>query len=126
MSKVGVGIIGASEQSWAAAAHVPAIKGSQEFELRGIATTRRDSAASAARAFGVASWFADYRDLLSRPDIDLVVVAVKVPEHHELVAAAIATGKMVFCECPLSIVQDAAGDLMDRANAAGVRTAIGL
>jgi predicted dehydrogenase len=125
-NKVGVGIIGASVQSWAAAAHVPAIQGSEEFELRAIATTRRDSAESAGRAFGVASWFADYRDLLSHPEIDLVVVAVKVPEHRELVAAAIETGKMVLCEWPLSVGQDAAGDLADRAKAAGVRTAIGL
>lgn len=126
MAGIGVGIIGASQQGWAAIAHIPAIRNSQEFQLRAIATSRRESAEAAARAFGVDSWFTDYRELLSHPGIDLVVIAVKVPEHRELAAAALDACKMVYCEWPLADRLDSALDLAERASVAGVRTAIGL
>ena len=35
------------------------------------------------------------------PDIDLVTVATRVPDHRELVLAALAAGKHVYCEWPL-------------------------
>ncbi len=51
---------------------------------------------------------------------------MKVPDHHDLVAQALAAGKLVFSEWPLGIGLAQAEDLTARAAAAGVATVIGL
>lgn len=128
MSRIGVGIIGASPLApgWAVRAHVPALKALPDYVLRAVSTSRRESAAVAVEAFGVEAAFDNPRDLINHPGVDLVVVAVKVPEHHLPVRAALEAGKNILCEWPLGNGLAEATDLAARADAAGVRTAIGL
>ncbi|MER6082998.1 Gfo/Idh/MocA family oxidoreductase [Streptomyces sp. NPDC001833] len=126
MAKIGVGIIGASHNGWAALGHVPALKALPDYELRAISTTRRESAEAAAEKFGVPAAYDNHHDLIARSDVDLVVVAVKVSHHHPLVSAALEAGKAVYSEWPLGADHDEALDLAARARTAGVRTAIGL
>ncbi|GII28575.1 Gfo/Idh/MocA family protein [Planotetraspora mira] len=126
MKKIGVGIIGASTGGWASISHVPALKASPDYELRAISTSRRESAELAAREFGVPAAFDDHRDLIAHPDVDLVVVAVKVTHHHALISAALEAGKMVYSEWPLGVDHREAALLTEHARAAGVRTVIGL
>ncbi|MEU8383664.1 Gfo/Idh/MocA family oxidoreductase [Streptosporangium sp. NPDC048865] len=123
---IGVGIIGASIGGWAAISHVPALKVLPDYELRAVSTSRRASADRAAEEFGVPAAFDDPADLIAHPGVDLVVVSVKVPHHHALISAALAAGKMVYSEWPLGVGTDEAADLASRAEAAGVRTVIGL
>jgi predicted dehydrogenase len=126
-STIGVGIVGASSLSpgWATRAHLPALRALPEFSLRAVSTSRSESAAAARAALGVDA-FDNVDALLAHPGVDLVVVSVRVPEHHRLVSAAIDAGKMVFCEWPLGRMSDEAVDLAGRARAAGVRTVVGL
>lgn len=70
--------------------------------------------------------FDDPRQLIAHPGVDLVVVAVKVPDHHDLVTQGLAAGKMVFSEWPLGVDLAEAEELRGRAAAAGVATVIGL
>jgi len=53
-----VGIVGASPQSWAAAAHLPALAHLDGFTVTAVATTRQDSAREAAGTFGIRHAFA--------------------------------------------------------------------
>ncbi|MER6969763.1 Gfo/Idh/MocA family oxidoreductase [Nocardioides sp. NPDC000445] len=127
MSKepIRVGIIGAdTKASWAGASHVPALAAQPEFRLAAVATRREESARSAAEAFGADRWFADPMDLIRDPDIDLVTVAVKVPAHRELVLAALAAGKAVYCEAPLGTTPEQSEEMA--AAASRLHTAIGL
>ncbi|MER5598627.1 Gfo/Idh/MocA family oxidoreductase [Streptomyces sp. NPDC002265] len=126
MTKIGVGIIGASPHGWAAIGHVPALQALSDYELRAISTTRRESAEAAARKFGVTNAFDNHHDLIAHPGVDLVVVAVKVSHHNALVSAALEAGKAVYSEWPLGVDMDEATALADRARAAGVHTIIGL
>src|SRR4051812_23646545 len=88
--RIGVGVIGANpDRGWAARAHLPSIAASREFALTAVATTRRDSAEAARRRFGARHAFTDPGALVAHPDVDLVVVTVKVPVHVELVTAAL-------------------------------------
>ncbi|MER6121912.1 Gfo/Idh/MocA family oxidoreductase [Streptomyces sp. NPDC001795] len=127
MKEIGVGIIGASPStpSWAVAAHVPALRALPGYRLRAVATSRRASADAAAAAWSVDA-FDDARALIDHPDVDLVVVAVKVPQHHDLSAQALSAGKMVYSEWPLGVNVEEAAHLAELAAAAGVRTVIGL
>lgn len=99
---IGVGIIGVTPgRSWAALAHIPALKALPEFEIRALSTTRQESASAAAAEFGVPHAYDNHHALVNDPDVNLVVVTVKVPHHLELVTAAIEAGKNVYCEWPL-------------------------
>jgi predicted dehydrogenase len=64
--------------------------------------------------------------MVSQPDIDVVAVTVKVPHHRELVSAALAAGKAVYCEWPLGRDLDDARPMAALAAEQGVRTAVGL
>jgi predicted dehydrogenase len=124
---IGVGVIGASPgpDSWAANSHIPALRALRGFELRAVATSRRASADAAAQAYGVEG-FDDARMLIDHPGVDLVVVAVKVTQHYDLVKQALAAGKMVYSEWPLGTTLAEARTLAELAEATGVRTVIGL
>jgi predicted dehydrogenase len=125
-NRIGVGIVGGSPGGgWAALAHIPAVQNLPQYELRAVSTSRAESARQAAQAFGVRG-YDDHRELIADPAVDLVVVAVRVPFHHEIVSAALAAGKMVYCEWPLGNGLDEAVDLHARATKAGVMTAVGL
>jgi predicted dehydrogenase len=126
-SPIGVGIVGASPLSpgWATRAHLPALRALPEFRLKAVSTSRPQSAAAARDAFGVDA-FDNATDLIAHPGVDLIVVSVRVPEHHQLVSAAIEAGKMVFCEWPLGRTSAEAQDLARRARLAGVRNVVGL
>lgn len=94
-----VGVIGADTQaSWAGASHIPALRPQPSLVLAAVATRREKSAKAAAEAFGAERWFADPYAMIRDDDIDLVTVAVKVPDHRDLVMAALAAGKSVYCE----------------------------
>ncbi|RWF47591.1 MULTISPECIES: Gfo/Idh/MocA family oxidoreductase [unclassified Mesorhizobium] len=127
MKKIGIGIVGASSRrGWVGVAHLPALRGLDAFEIRGVSTTRQETADATARALGAGLAFDNHRDLVSRPEIDLVVVGVKVTEHHEIASDAIARGKHVYCEWPLGRNLTEAIDLERKAAKAGVKTIIGL
>ncbi|MEJ5961441.1 Gfo/Idh/MocA family protein [Pedobacter immunditicola] len=125
-NKIGVGIIGANTTSWAAMAHIPALQLIPEFELIAVSTTNMASAKEAADKFGAKHAFDKEHDLVNHPDVDLVVVAVKVPYHYQLVKAAIDAGKMIYCEWPLGNGTNEAKELAAMAAAKGLKTFIGL
>lgn len=126
-SKIGVGIIGLSASGgWAAQAHLPALTAVPGFGLKALSASNGESARRAATKFGVPYAAESATDLVERDDVDLVVVAVKVPEHYELVSAALAAGKDVYCEWPLGNGLDEAEQLAAAAEAAGRRAFVGL
>jgi predicted dehydrogenase len=124
---IGVGIVGLSAgDCWATRAHLSALAAVDGFELRGLATSTPESARAAARTHGVALAVSDVAELAADDVIDLVVVAVKVPEHRGLVLPALHAGKDVLCEWPLARDLAEAEELEHAADVAGVRTFVGL
>jgi predicted dehydrogenase len=124
---LGVGIIGVSpDRGWAATAHIPALRALPNYEIRALSAHSAESARALSGAFGVSAVFSDHEQLVRQPDIDLVVVTVKVPHHRELVAAAITAGKAVDCEWPLGRDLDDARAMAAVAAERGVRTVVGL
>src|ERR1700732_4172536 len=71
--------------------------------LRVISGRDKDKVARAAGAYGFESWVTDWRDLVHRPDVDIVDICPPPGTHAEIAAAAAAAGKAVICEKPLAI-----------------------
>jgi predicted dehydrogenase len=127
LSKLGVGIIGVSPtRGWAATAHIPALRALPNYEIRALSSQNAESARAAGEAFGVRKAFADHEQLVNQSDIDVVAVTVKVPHHRELVSAALAAGKAVYCEWPLGRDLDDARAMAALAAEQGVHTVVGL
>lgn len=122
-----VGIVGVQPgRSWAARAHVPALRALQDrFEIAGIANTSLASGQRAARELGIARAFAGVADLVASPEVDIVAVTVKVSQHLEIVRAAIAAGKHVYCEWPLGNGLAEAEEMEALARSKGVLGVVG-
>ena len=126
-SKLGVGIIGVNPAwGWAATAHIPALRALPNYEVRALSATSPDAARAAGEAFGVGAVFSDHEELVAQADVDLVAVTVKVPYHRELVSAALAAGKAVYCEWPLGRDLADARAMATLAVEQRVRTIVGL
>jgi predicted dehydrogenase len=124
---VGVGVIGLSAKGgWAARSHVPALRHVGSVHLVACSASSADTARAAAQEHGVARAHANARSLVRDPDIDVVLVAVKVPDHREVVLDALRAGKHVYCEWPLGVSAAEADALLQEAEVAGRLTFIGL
>ncbi|TMD83386.1 MAG: Gfo/Idh/MocA family oxidoreductase [Chloroflexi bacterium] len=126
MATLGVGIIGVSPaRGWAATAHIPALRALPNYEIRGLSARSAESARAAGETFGVSAVFSDHEQLVTQPDIDVVAITVKVPHHRELVSAALAAGKAVYCEWPLGRDLDDARAMAALAAKQSVHTVVG-
>ena len=95
---LGVGVIGKPHvMTWLAA--LP--------QARYVAGCDLDEASCAAARdrFGIRT-FADYRELVAQPDVDVVFVKTPNFVHKEPTIAALSAGKHVFCEKPLALTMD--------------------
>lgn len=114
---IGVGIVGLSARGgWAAGGHLRAIAAVDGIELRALATSSESSARAAGAAYGVPA-YSSAADLAHDDNVDLVVVAVKVPHHRELVLPVVGAGVPVLVEWPFAVdlreakeMHQAAGD----------------
>jgi predicted dehydrogenase len=123
--EIRVGLVGANAKAgWAKVSHVPAINGLPGMKLAAVATRNEQIARQAAEAFGADRWFSDPFAMIRDDRIDVITIAVKVPAHRELVLAALAAGKAVYCEAPLG---RSVAETQEMARAVGsLHTAIGL
>ena len=125
--RIQTGIIGANmTYGWGARAHLPALAALPEFELSGVCTTQMETAKETANHFGIPHTFDDHYELINHPDIELVIVCVRVPSHHRLVMDALAAGKHVYCEWPLGANLAEAQEMRELAEAKGVKHMVGL
>jgi predicted dehydrogenase len=126
-SKIRVGIVRASaSRGFASIAHIPALRALPQFEIAAVCTARQESAEASARHYGVPLAFADPERLALHPDVDLVTVSVKVPDHFRPTMAAIAAGKHVYCEWPLGRDTGEALQMLSAAQQREIRHAVGL
>jgi predicted dehydrogenase len=122
-----VGLIGVNpDAGWAVRAHLPALRAQPEnFHIAGIANSNAASAHAAAAALGIDRAFDSVDALVTSPDVDIVVVTVKVPAHLDLVTRALEAGKHVYCEWPLGVNLAQAEAIARLAEARSVHTVIG-
>ncbi len=128
--KIRVGIVGATVtqggSGWGANAHVPALKALPQYELKAVCTSHEDTAKASAAAFGAERAFHRFGDMAADPDVDLIVVCVRVPGHRDLVMAGLQAGKAVLCEWPLGATLAEAEEMAGLASQRSVKTVVGL
>lgn len=126
-NRIRVGMVGITpNRGFSSIAHMPALQALPDFEVVAVCTTRQESANAAAKHYGVPLAFADPAKLAQHPDVDLVTVCVKVPDHFTPVMAAIDAGKHVYSEWPLGRNTAEARQMLDAAESKGIRHAVGL
>ena len=122
-----IGITGANaRRGWATDAHLGALRALPSLVIQAVSARTMDIAEEARALYGAVTAHDDSLALARDPDVDIVAVTVKVPEHRAIVMAAIAAGKHIYCEWPLGRDLDEADTMADAARAAGVHVAIGL
>lgn len=122
-----LGFAGANaERGWARDAHFPSLKALPGLTIQAVSARTQEIADTAAEAFGAATAYADSLEMARDPEVDVVAVTVKVPEHRAIVLAALEAGKHVYCEWPLARDLAEAKELAAAAERAGTHVAIGL
>ena len=98
----------------------------RDYELKAVCTAQRKPRKHPPQAFGAELAFHDIEEMIAHPDVDLIVVVVRVPGHHALVMSALGAGKAVFCEWPLGATVAEAEDMATLARERSVATIVGL
>ncbi len=97
---VNVGLIGSQ---FISAIHAEALKHCTHAHLAAVASPTPGNAQAFAQRFGIPSAFTDYRKLLDRSDLHMVVVGVPNHLHCQVVLDAAAAGKHIVIEKPLCL-----------------------
>src|SRR5437667_457409 len=126
--RIRVGIIGANpDRSWAAQAHIPALKSLPDgFEITALSTSRRATADAASKRFGVPLAFDNHQWPVNGDDVAALPITGGVPYPLERATAALAAGKAVYCEWPLGNGLKEAENLATLAKQKGVLAVAGL
>ncbi len=129
MKSIRMGVIGAG---YMGKAHAIAYKSAATvFDLPAapacemIATTSAEGAAAKAEALGFRRSTGDWRALVEDPEVDAVNVSTPPATHLEMVLAALAAGKPVFCEKPLGMKAAESLRMAEAAEAAGLPNLVG-
>lgn len=110
-------LVGAS--TIAAQHMIAAFRGNGDTVARVVSTTPARAADYAAE-HGIPLHGADLAAALADPETDAVYISSTNEKHHAQALAAIAAGKHVLCEKPLSMTVEEAADMVRAADAAGV------
>lgn len=119
MSKMGFGIIGCGNIGPVHAAAIAAAKGAK---LVAVSDISEKSAKSLADQYG-ATAYTDYREMLKRPDIQIVNICVPSGLRGEIGTVCAAAGKHILAEKPLEISTKKIDTLIKAANKAKVKLA---
>ena len=115
---IGVGIIGAG--NWAGHHASSYKKFPDRCRVVAFADIDKSRADSRAREAGADAGYADYRDLLARPDINLVSICTPPFEHCVQAVAALNAGKHVLCEKPLATSLEECDQMLATASMKGL------
>lgn len=122
--KIRVGLVGAG--NWANHGHLRVLDLLPDYEVIAVQARRREAAETAAAKFNIPHVLDSVEELLAIAEVDLVLATNTAPQHADTVRKAIAAGKHIYSEWPLTTSTAIATELRDLAEKAGVRHVVGL
>jgi predicted dehydrogenase len=99
MKKYNLGIIGAGMYGKVL---MRCFRQDERAEITWVNSAREKTTKSAAEEFAIEKWTLDYREILTNPAVDAVVIATPPYLHVEQLSAALSAGKHVLLEKPLA------------------------
>lgn len=127
--EIGIGLIGSGFMGRCHANAFTAVGGLFDLPATPVKAVLADadeaSASAGAQMLGFARGTSDWRDLIADDAVDIVAITAPNILHEPMALAAIAAGKTVYCEKPLSITAASALRMTQEAEAAGVVTSVG-
>src|SRR5688500_12988500 len=106
MSRVRIGIVGSRFQADCIAGAVRAVP--DEAEVVAVASPTPGNAESFARRHGVPAFYADWREMLRDPAVEVVSITAPNDLHATIAVEAARAGKHVVCEKPLCVTLEEA------------------
>ncbi len=104
LREIVLGVIGAGH--YAQGVLLPQFKSNADVTLHTVCTATGVNAKKAQEKFGFAGCTTDWQEIIANQDINTVLIATRHDLHGKITAAALRTGKTVFCEKPLCIRED--------------------
>lgn len=99
--KLNWGILGAAKI--AVEKVIPAMSGSSNFQVLGIASRTLEKAKSVAEKLGIPKAYGSYEEMIADPEIDIIYNPLPNHLHTEYTLKCIAAGKHVLCEKPIAL-----------------------
>lgn len=126
MREIGIGIVGyggVAQVHAMAYGAIPFHYGLQSdtFKIVGVADNNPKARDIATQETKCATWTTDYHELLACEDVDLVDICVPNHLHEEVILAAAAAGKHIFCEKPLAMDVSQGQRIVTAVEQAGVK-----
>ena len=116
---IGIGVIGFGNMGRT----MEVLKGAPglRYELRAVCAQNPEKLRLRAQQAGVPFWTTDYRELIARPDVDVVVIYSPDQLHAAHALAAIDAGKHVVCGKPAGTTLAEVRELAQRVREKGVK-----
>jgi predicted dehydrogenase/threonine dehydrogenase-like Zn-dependent dehydrogenase len=123
LSAIGVALVGAGNLArWA---HLPNLKKTPGVRLRAIHSSSGARGKSYALRFGAEYCSSDYAEILADPDVQVVVIVSRNPQHAPQALAALRAGKHVFVEKPMALTQEECRELSQAVEETGKQLTVG-
>jgi predicted dehydrogenase/threonine dehydrogenase-like Zn-dependent dehydrogenase len=119
----GVGWVGAG--AFSTGTLMPAFRAAGFGHLVAVASASGLTARRAAEGHGFARAVSGGCDVITDPDVEVVVVATPHDTHQELVTMALSAGRHVWCEKPLALTSDGLSEIAAAWEASGRQLMVG-
>jgi predicted dehydrogenase/threonine dehydrogenase-like Zn-dependent dehydrogenase len=121
---VRIGVVGPG--SFVRGVHLPNLRTERGARIVAVAARRGTVATGVARSVGgEVEAVTDWRRVLERADVDLVLIGTRHDSHAEIAAAALCAGKAVFVEKPLGLTREQIDDVWDAGGGDGAQLIVG-
>jgi predicted dehydrogenase len=101
--------------------HLPGLAMCKDVRVSALCDTNPATLETARQQTGVEACSTKFEEIVTRDDVDAVIIATPNIAHKPIALAAIASGKHVLCEKPLALTAADAKEMAAAADKAGVR-----
>jgi predicted dehydrogenase len=109
--KIRIGIIGTG---FARTVQIPAFQKIAGAEIVSVASGRLENAEKTARDFNIPHFTGDWRETISRDDVDLICITTPPVFHHAMTLFALEHDKNVLCEKPMAMNAAEALEMLEK------------